>query len=266
MGLVVRLTLVVLVVGCGFKSGNALVVVGDGPDIDARPDSMLDARADAPRDATPDAVPDAPPDAPPPAITLRQINYSDSGSTVTQRQVVMAMPQLAGDLNVITIGWYPSASTPVLSDSAGNTYSVGVPLATQGTENLIVYYSCGILASASNTITVTFTPGTQPDVHVAEYTGIQTSSCLDVGASHQDTGSAMDVMVTTTHARDLLFSTTFQLNQTSVGDASYTSRGINNFGDLVQDRVVTTAGTYHATATQNSAGDEIIDLLAFKGQ
>lgn len=265
MGEVLRLALAVGLAGCGFQSGQALAVTGDGGNIDARPDSAIDARPDAPPDAVPDAVPDAAIDAPPPAIGLRQLGNAHNGSNVGSIQVALSMPQLAGDLTVIVVGWYPSNNTPVITDTAGNTYAVAVGPTNTNNEYQTIYYLCGIPAAASNTVTVTFATAIQPDVHVLEYTGIQATSCLDTVGSATGGGTAMDVSTTTTHARDLLVASTFQLNQVSTADPAYTNRGINSFGDLVEDRVVTAAGTYHATATENTSGAWLMQLVSFKG-
>jgi len=250
MGEVLRLALVGVMAGCGFQSGHALVVGGDAPESDAPADAVADVAIDAP----------------PPVIGLRQMGNDDNGSNVTQLQIPLTMPQLAGDVNVIMVGWYPSTSVPAVTDTAGNLYTLALGPTNVGGEYLSVYYKCGIVAAATNTVTVTFTPAAQPDVHVLEYTGIQASNCLDTAnTASAASGTAMDVMVDTTFPRDLLVSTTFQLNQATAGDAMYMSRGINSFGDLVQDRTTSVTGTYHAHATQNTSGDWIIDLLAFKG-
>ena len=91
-------------------------------------------------------------------------------------------------------------------------------------------------------------------------------ACLDRAMGTTGIGTAMSVgPLLTTHAHDLLVASTFQLNQASAGDPGYTSRGINNFGDLVEDLEVNATGNYTALATQNSAGAWVMQLAAFEG-
>ncbi len=83
-------------------------------------------------------------------------------------------PQLAGDLNVVAIGWHDSTATIAsVTDSRGNSYVLAVgPTVVPGVATQGIYYAANIVASAANenAVVVTFTaPATSPDVRIAEY-------------------------------------------------------------------------------------------------
>jgi hypothetical protein len=86
---------------------------------------------------------------------------------------------------------------------------------------------------------------------------------LDVTASGVGSSSAMTSgAVTTTHANDLLVGAGASSNAVTGAGAGYTSRS-TAFGNLTEDRNVTAAGSYSATATQNSNA-WVMQLVAFK--
>ena len=70
-----------------------------------------------------------------------------------------------------------------VTDSPGNTYSLAVgPTSATGLQQSI-YYAKNI-AGGSNTVTVTFNQAAAyPDVRILEYSGLDTSSPLDVTAA-----------------------------------------------------------------------------------
>lgn len=250
---------VVACAGCGFHRGGA---AGDAVEV---ADGLTDTPADdGPADANADAG--GMPDAPAPALALRQINSASTSTNVATMTAAFPMAQLAGDLNIVVVGWYPSGSVATVTDTSNNMYTLAVGPTTQGMEHQAVYYKCGIASAAANTVTVTFSAPLQPDVHVIEYSGVRASGCLDRTIAGTGNGTAMDSgALATSFAHDLLVAATFQTNQVSAPDPAYTSRGTNGFGDLVEDRVVMQTGSYHALATQNASGDWVIQLAAFKG-
>ena len=238
-----RALFAVAVAACGFHSTAA---------VDAHV-------ADAPA-----GEPDAPADAPPRGIAFVQINNTE-GQNLLSVDVPFLHAQTAGDLNVIAIGWFKTGSVQSVVDSAGNTYVVGVGQASGGMESSMIYYACGIRAAATNTVTVTFATNNQDaDVRVVEYSGPSATSCFDVGRSASGNSIAMDTGTqSTNHAHDVIVAATFQTNMTSASDATYTNRLITGFGDLVEDQIVSTTGSYHARATQDIAGDWVMQLAAF---
>jgi hypothetical protein len=68
--------------------------------------------------------------------------------------------------------------------------------------------------------------------------------------------------VTTTNATDLLFAAAASSGAVNQGGTGYTTRS-TAFGNRTQDRNVTTAGSYNATATQSSSS-WVMQLVAFR--
>jgi hypothetical protein len=247
-----------LVVGCGFRHGTATgdAVIG-----------MTDGSADAAVDALEiDAPLDAPPDGPPPPIMFQQ----GSGAVTSTMNVNVPFPnaQLYRSMNVVFICWINNDTVTSVHDASGNTYALALGRTTLNGMNLTAYYACGVAGTATNTVMVTFASApTQSDVRIAEYSGIAATGCLDqASAAANNTIAELSAPVTTAFPHDLLVAGNCTFSTTTAADPLYTSRGIDSFGDLVEDRVVFSSGTDTAAATQNNVNDWVIDLLAFKGK
>src|SRR5579863_8514096 len=130
-----------------------------------------------------------------------------TGNTVS---VNYAAAQTAGDLNVVAIGWNDSKSSVIsVTDSSHNNYLVAaIPASSAGNGTHVIYYAQNIAGAAAgaNTVTVTFSAIVLwPDVRIVEYSGIATSSALDVSVGASGTGtSPSSGTVATTNANDLL--------------------------------------------------------------
>jgi hypothetical protein len=113
---------------------------------------------------------------------------------------------------------------------------------------------------------VTFDATAQnPDVRVAEYRGINPSNPVDVTAAASGNSSLSDSgSVTTTNAHDLLVGANLVLSGTTGAGPGFTSRVITHpDGDLLEDRDVTTTGSYNATAVMDP-GKWIMQMVAFR--
>jgi chitodextrinase len=132
---------------------------------------------------------------------------------------------------------------------------------------LTIYYAANITGSAANgnTVTVTFTaPAVLPAVRIAEYGGLALVDSLDVTAAVAGTGNTSDSGAVTTNANDLLVGPNLVQTQTTATGAEYTSRVITSpNGDILEDCVVTSVGSYRATAAI-SPGPWIMQLVAFR--
>jgi hypothetical protein len=119
----------------------------------------------------------------------------------------------------------------------------------------------------SNVVTVTFSvPAVWADIRVVEYAGIDRTNPVDVVAVGSGSGFASTTSaVTTANANDLLFAaSTVRTFNTGPG-GGFTSRVITvPDGDIVEDRTVTSVGSYSATAPM-SAGSWVMQMVAFRG-
>jgi hypothetical protein len=150
----------------------------------------------------------------------------------------------------------------VYTPAVGPTVQTGV--ATQS-----IYYAKNIAAATTNgnSVTVTFTTGANfPDIRIAEYSGLDTASPLDVSLGAQgNSATTSSGAVTTTNANDLLIGANLIQTGTTGAGSGFTSRIITpQDADILEDRIVTATGSYTATAPISPSAQWIMQIVAFK--
>jgi hypothetical protein len=157
-----------------------------------------------------------------------------------------------------------------VTDTKGNAYQLAVgPTTVAGALTQSIHYAKNIAAAAAgaNTVTVSFTVAANyPDIRILEYGGMDSLSPVDVTASATgSTATSSTPAVGTTNASDLLFAANTVATWTTGAGAGWTSRVITSpDGDIAEDRVVSTAGSYSATASLGGAGAWVMQMVAFK--
>ncbi len=170
----------------------------------------------------------------------------------------------AGNLVVVYVLWNNTGSVAV-ADNRGNSYAAATTRTTWGANWSSQTFYAKNVAAGANTVTATFaTPiNSFGAIYIHEYAGTDKTNPVDVTKSATGTSSAMSSgNFTTANPADLLFvgsGSAGNVNQTGTG---YTTR-LTNYGNRTMDRNVTTAGTYTATARQNSNG-WVMQVVAFK--
>ena len=191
-------------------------------------------------------------------------NSAQSGTS--SLQVAYPGAQVAGDLNVVAVGWGDTTSSiSSVTDSKGNTYSLAVgPTSNTGIQQS-VYYARNV-AGGSNTVTVTFSQAAlYPDVRIVEYAGADRSNPLDVKVAAKGSGTtANSGSATTTTANELIFGAGTTGSSFNAPGSGFLSRMIDAFGNIAEDKTVTTIGTYNATATTNSSSPWVMQLASFR--
>ncbi len=211
--------------------------------------------------------------------------YSSSGSTVNYVQGNYATPQtpqttvnvtftaaqVAGDLNVVVVGWNDSTATvSSVRDSKGNVYTRAVgPTVVSGFLSQSIYYAKNIASAAagSNIVTVTFsTAATYPDIRILEYSGADPANPVDVTAANSGSStSSSSGSATTTNATDLIFGANMVLTTTTGPGSGFTTRLLTSpDSDIAEDRMVTATGSYSATAPVSPSGSWIMQMVAFR--
>ncbi len=184
-----------------------------------------------------------------------------SGTTAS---VAFPGANTAGNLIVAYVVWN-NTGTVTVSDSKGNTYTAGTARQTWGSNfSSEVFYAPNI-AGGANTVKATF--GTALTsfgiVYAHEYSGLATASPVDVSASAVGTTASMSSgAVSTTSANDLLFAAGVSSDTVTTPGTGFTAR-LTGFGNLTEDRLASTTGSYAGTATQNGT-TWVMQLLAFK--
>lgn len=204
-------------------------------------------------------------------IAFVQENYATPQGSQTTVAVTYTKAQTAGDLNIVVVGWNDSTRRVAsVVDSKGNTYSIAVgPTIQSGSASQVIYYAQNIAAatSNSNTVTVTFNSGaTSPDIRIAEYGGIATADALDVTAAAQGTsGASNSGSASTTNSNELLVAANLVQQSTTAAGTGFTKRVITSpDGDILEDSIPITTGSYSATASV-SGGAWIMQMAAFRG-
>src|ERR1039457_613540 len=200
------------------------------------------------------------------AVSFVQVAAAAPQSPQSTVTVVYPAAQTAGNLNVVVVGWNDSTSNVTsVSDSSGNAYTLAVgPTIGTGLSQSI-YYATAIV-SGSNAVTVTFNQAAAaPDIRILEYAGLDTVSPLDVtAAAAGNSNSASSGSATTTATSELILGADNIATTTTGWGSGFTSRIISSpDSDLVEDKVVSTTGSYSAAANLSS-GSWVMQMATFK--
>ncbi|HEX5483016.1 MAG TPA: fibronectin type III domain-containing protein, partial [Terriglobia bacterium] len=206
-----------------------------------------------------------------PAITYVQGNYATPQSAQTTVTVPFTAAQSAGDLNVVVVGWNNSTSTVAsVTDASGNTYQRAVgPTVVAGAISQSIYYAKNIISAAAgaNTVTITFsTAAAYPDIRILEYNGADPTSPVDItAAASGSSATSSSGAATTTNATDLIFGANMVTTSTTAPGSGFTRRLLTSpDGDIAEDQMTASAGSYSATAALSSSGAWIMQMVAFR--
>ena len=201
-----------------------------------------------------------------------QINAATPQTAQSSVSVTYLKAQSAGNLNAIAVGWNDSVATVrSVTDTKGNLYTLATgPATVSGQISQSLYYAKNIAAAAvgANVVTVTFSAAAvAPDIRVLEYSGLDPTVPLDVvapaGTGTNAAPATGSVSVPT--ATDLLFAAEITTGTTTKSGTGFTSRIITSpDADIAEDRILTAAGSYTATATLAGSSAWIIQMVAFK--
>jgi glucose/arabinose dehydrogenase/PKD repeat protein len=200
-----------------------------------------------------------------------QVSAVTPQTNQSQVSVTYTNAQVAGNSNIIVIGWNNSTSNVTsVVDSAGNVYKIAAPVVRGTNISQAIYYASNIKASApgGNRVTVTFNTATPyVDLRATEYSGLDPVSPLDVSRSASGrSATANSGAITTTAARELIFAAGTTTGAFTVPGSGFTNRIITTpDGDIVEDRFVTATGSYSSTATLSaSSAYWVMQVVAFK--
>jgi uncharacterized protein YciI len=209
--------------------------------------------------------------------TLTTPNYVQGNDAVPQTPqtkvtVTYTAAQIAGHLNVVIVGRSDAtAQVSSVTDSKGNVYQLAVgPTVQTGSEPVSqsIYYAKNISAAiaGANTVTVTFTAAAYyPDIRILEYSGVDPVSPVDVSAAATgNSATSTSGAVITKNATDLLVGANLVWTSTAGPGSGLTQRLLTQDGDIAEDRVVTAAGSYNASASLSSAGTWVMQIVAFR--
>ena len=204
----------------------------------------------------------------PAAISFVQQNYATPQSPQSSVSVTYPSAQVAGDTNIVAVGWTDTTSTATVADTNGNVYTLAVGPTRGGVQSQAVYVAKNVAAAAAgaNTVTVTFSAAAPwPDVRILSYRGLDPTSPVEGGVGTTGNGTTSNSgPLATANANDLLFAAAYVSSLTKAAGTGFTSRVITSpDGDIAEDQVVAATGTYSGTATMSS-GNWVMQLVALK--
>ena len=185
------------------------------------------------------------PQAPPSFVQAKQSLISNGTNVSAAFNTATA----AGHTIVAYVIWSNTGSV-TLTDSRGDTFvSVGNPVIWGGSHSAQVFYATGIVGG-TDTVTAAFRNAVSSFgiLYVHEYAGISTTNPVDVTAAGTGASALLNSgNITTTSANDLLFGAGVSDNAVTSAGSGYVARSLA-FGNITEDRVGASAGTYSATA------------------
>lgn len=183
--------------------------------------------------------------------------------------VVLPTSQVAGNTNVVAVGWADTAHTvSSLTDTRGNIYTLIVgPTSIAGTvaASQSLYYAKNI-AGGANTVTVTFNAATAfPDLRVIEYAGLDKVNPLDAKAAATGTGTTGNSgTAVSTLGSELIFGAGTTTGSFNAPGPGFFSRDVNAFGSIVEDKAVSVVGSYSATAALAGTANWVMQVATFR--
>ncbi len=142
--------------------------------------------------------------------------------------------------------------------------SVGGPTNWGGSYSAQVFYATNI-AGGADTVAATFRNSVSSFgiVYAHEYAGINAVNPVDVTAAASGSSASMSSgTVTTTSANDLIFGAGVSGSTVTRAGTSFTVRDLM-YGNITEDRIANSPGSYSATATQDS-GAWAMQVVAFR--
>jgi hypothetical protein len=202
-------------------------------------------------------------------IGFVQLNAATPQAATSAVLLSYGVAQTAGNLNVVAVGWNDTTSTvSSVTDSRGNIYSPAGVMVTGTGLRQAIYYAKNI-AGGSNTVTVAFNQAaTFVDVRILEYSGLDTTSPLDVTAGAAGSGTTTNSgAATTTSAKELIFGAGMTVSAFSAPGTGFTLRTITNpDGDVAEDQVAAVAGSYSTAAPTGSSKPWVMQMATFKAK
>jgi len=180
----------------------------------------------------------------------------------------------SGNLIVVFIRIGGTGAFSSITDTAGNTYTLAIS-DTSRDPNLLCYYAKNITGHATNAVTVNFSPSALYSwVFAAQYSGLDTSSPLDVTEAKLGTG-VTDIVadaITTAQDNEVVLAAVSQnnfTNYTAGADFTLVDGGIgdsggNNFGGVQQRITSAVLSSYVTHITSGVTNNYTMLVVSFK--
>jgi hypothetical protein len=186
-----------------------------------------------------------------PAFLVQTI-ASAAGGSPSSLSVAIPANTLAGDTLLVAFDYSSGVTPSSVTDSQGNVFSpVGTQLSTPGGALSRVYYA-GNIAGGADTITITLsTTSSYLEAYLSEYSGVNSTTPVDAQAGASgNAGAVSSGSATTTAAGNIIYGLCIGDWACSAG-SGFAARSTLN-GNLVEDELAGTAGSYAATGSASN--------------
>jgi len=206
-----------------------------------------------------------------PSPSFVQQSYATPQTPQSSVSATYAGAQTAGNTNILAIGWNDMTANIVsVVDSAGNVYQPAIATYRGSGMSQAIYFAANIAAgpAGANEVTVTFNQAAVfVDLRVTEYARIRFVNPFDGGTSANGNGNnASTATVGAPAASELLFAAGMTGAVFTGAGSGFTNRVITNpDGDIAEDAIASSAGSYSATAPL-SGGTWLLQLAAFRAE
>ena len=174
---------------------------------------------------------------------------SGSASTLS---LSFAQNTVAGDLILVAFDYDTNTTPSSVTDSQGNVFTpIGNQLTSPGGARSRVYYAKNIKGGADRvTVNLSANSGWL-ELYLSEYTGVDQTNPIDAQAGASGgAGAVTSGNATTTVAGDVIYGYCVGDYACTAGSGFATRSNLN--GNLIEDRLAGTAGTYAATGSANN--------------
>jgi hypothetical protein len=199
-------------------------------------------------------------------VQLAQLTYTSVTTMPVSASATLPGAQTAGDLLVVAIGWQGPGTISFVTDSVGDDYEVGAPIAGITNQDQAIYYALGVhgAGAAANSIQIEFDQVVSfPDLILLEYTGLGPSARFLAGASATGTDATAASAALDAEAGDLLVGAGTTSLEFADAGPGWTQRVITQpGGDLAEDMIPSTSGTFPATGA--AQGSWVMQVVAFR--
>jgi Domain of unknown function (DUF1929)/IPT/TIG domain/Kelch motif len=200
-------------------------------------------------------------------IAFAQFGFAVIPKVVSSVAPVFPLPQSAGDLNIVVVGWNDATSKiSSVTDSSGNSYTQAGSVVVGTNLTQAIYFAKNIVSASTNTVTVQFNQGASyPDVRIFEYAGLDTVNPLDVtnGSSGQSL-TASSGSVTTTVATELVFGSDTVLSKTLSPGSGFVPIVFTSFFDLAEHEMTSKIGKFNPSANLDADTNWVMQVVTFK--
>lgn len=242
-------------VGCGLLTGDAfdVTLVSDSGAADGGADAT-DTGSDS-ATSTEDAHPSGP---------IRSVQGASKDTLgAASTKIACAFGNQVKIGNTVVVAFQTNSTVTAVSGGA-NTFEFAGSAGSATT--LAVYYATITSPLTDQTVTVEFATPAEAVMVVHEYSGIDANQPLDQSNGSVGTGTEVSSGdVTTTFPRELIFG----FGRANSGLSSSPGAGFaareSAAGNLSEDLIATTTGTFDATFTANSSSDWAAVVATFRG-